>query len=437
MSADANNALLKELRSYEPEDNILKTALEETWVILNNSTMLENQDFEILLYNPQTSTQELKSSKYSTQNCKALLFENIIVLNQDFLIEIESAIRAFELSKELEFCQYINSDQDLFSLTDRISSDPYKYVYRIRKTINHLPIDEEYIIKIIALTFLFFIGHEIGHLVHKEDERSFTQFVSPDAELENKITNAIVKLHRHADEFYKYGFDLEKVRATDFAEGIEKNIVLSKKELGNLDTKHTIWFENEEKADDFGKEILLEYIAGIGDDIKANFTMYQIVRGIFAMGLYSWYKDLHTFIRLIGLKWESSRSLAFNLSTDRRNYIYAAALFGEVHSFTLLRAHKIIEASIMSRSNVYDKNVQEPHLKGINDPDETFILDEVVVRDYLIRSMMDTAVKIAYFGTATGWLFKKYTPEQWNKPFFIHFESVNVAMNRIKRMLNY
>jgi hypothetical protein len=214
---------------------------------------------------------------------------------------------------------------------------------------------------------------------------------------------------------------------------IEQSSAVLQKLLNRLQLNHTRWFEEEVNADDIGTKILLEYVSAAVDDEAANTRMYRIVRGVFAVALYSWYRDLRFFYRKIGTGWLSNaQSLTIAMMRNRESYIYAASLFGEVHRFTLLRAEQLLEAMINARSNAFDQNRGTARLFGSDDPVK---LREVLARYTLLCIMMDTAVKIAYLGASTAWFMETDRRRGTTQLFQMNFESVDVSMQRLMAKL--
>jgi len=437
MPTDKETALA-ELHAYRTEDEVLLEILRASWEIIEQSDIAAGLDFEMAIYNLAQASPTLQHSHYATSSCKALLAERLIVVNERFLIEIEAAVRAFETSGPLEACPYLRSDEDLFGLTDRIGADPYKYVARMRKLTSRTSEKERAMRQTVFLTYLFFIGREIGHLSIGNEARNFAQFVDADSPLEHRLANAVVKLRRHAEEFKEFGFDLPgSERTLKQGDEIEVSSAALRNRIARLHLNHTRWFQEEVDADEIGTRVVLEHLSALSGGAAANTCMYRMVRGVFAAALYSWYRDLRTFCRALGTGWLSNaKDLALAMTRDRKQYIHAASLFGNVHRFTLLRSERLIEAVIKARSNVFDRGQGPARLHGNNGDENATILREAVARYYLLCIMMDTAVKIAYIGASTAWILRMDQKRGTPQVLMVTFESVAAAMERLKKMID-
>jgi len=367
----------------------------------------------LFVINNENASKDFQTSRYATSNCKALLSEGFIVASERFLIEIECAIRSFEVAGTLSSSTYLRSDEDLFSLVNKIREDPYKYVGRIRRITQLNPQKENLIQNTVALTFLFFIAHEIGHIFTNTDARNFTEFVNRNSPLENRLANAVVKLKRHAEQFRDLEFGLPGFEHTLVkGDEVEKSSDMLRKEIEILDLNHSKWFKDEISADQFGTKIIIEYLSEQSSDESTDAIMYQMIRGMFGAALYSWYVDLQAFSIALGIRWPpSSVDLAISMMEDRDQYIKAASLFGNIHQFTLLRAQQLLFSVIKARNNKYEDR-------------------EAMVRYYLICTLMDTAVKIAYVGASTAYL-KQRDIKHGTQLLVMEFEPINLALKRV------
>jgi len=429
---------LVELRSYQPNDDVLQEVLRAVWEIVEQSEIASELDFELLVLNLTQASPALEKSHYATSNCMAVLSEHLVIVNERFLFETEAAVRAFETTGPLEACPYLRSDEELLALTDRVNADPRGFVTRMRRATSRFPEKEEAIRHSVALTYLFYIGHELGHFLSGKDARNFTQFVTADSPLEHRLANAVVKLRRHAEEFEEFGFNLPGFeRVLTPGDEIEQSSAALQQQLGRLYLNHSQFFQDEVEADDIGTQIMLEHLSAAVDDDAANTCMYRFVRGVFAAALYSWYRDLGTFCRALGIGWLSdAQDLTLAMTRDRERYILAASLFGNMHRFTLLRAERLIEAVLKARSNVFDGGQGPSSLQGSSGPDDLEKLREALARYYLLCIMMDTAVKIAYLGAATAWVQEVDRIRKTPQLFMMGFESVAKAMQCLQELIH-
>ena len=429
---------LAELRAYHSKDEVLRARVREVWEMVEQTETGAGLEYELLIGNLTQASPTLKKSRYATPNCKALFDERLVIADEGFLVKIEAAVRAFEIAGPLEACPYVRSDEDLFGLTDSIGADPYKSVARLRRMTRRDPEKEHAMQNTIALTYLFFIGHELGHLLRGNDVGSFTEFAGTGSPFEHRLANAVVKLRRHAEEFQEFSFNLPGFEGVlRPGDEIEQSSAALQNQIERLHSNHTKWFQDEVNADETGTRIVIEHLSALWDDDAANTCMYRVVRGVFAAALYAWYRDLRIFCRSLKTgRLTNAATLTLDMMRDRENYIEAAMLFGDMHRFTLLRAERFIEAVIKSRSNVFDGGQGVAYLRGSEGPESVYKLREVVVRYRLLCILMDTAVKIAYVGASSAWMHRMDQIRGTPQLFMMTFESVATAMERLRVMIS-
>ena len=440
MNAEPAADALAALRACSSQEPGLNKTLSAVWEMVEPSEIVADLECELIVANMAQAPPLVHNSRYATTNCKAIVPERLIVADERFLLEVEAAVRSFELAGPLATCPYVQSDEALFGLTDRISANPTKQVKRMRLASADSREKEQAVQDIVALTYLFFIGHEMGHLLNGNDTHSFAEFVQPDAPLEYRLTNAVVKLRRHAEEFASFGFDLPGFEAaiTPGSE-VEQTSAELRRQIADLNMNHTAWFNGETQADATGTRILTECLAAIDDPGTRRRCMYRMARGMFATAMYAWYKDLRGFCQALSIEGLSNaQQLVLAMAEDRKHYIHAASLFGDVHRFTLLRAERVLEALIRDRTTLFDKTAIASHWRDNQgrDAESDTMLYEVAARYYLLASMMDTAVKLAYFGAGTAWVIEADRRRGTQQMFLMSFESVAAAMRRVRRMLH-
>lgn len=463
--------LIEELEGLETRDDVLSDVSNRVHEILSSSEPVQKlRGLRVLVLDFDYASDIVRSSIYATDSCKAILDPPTIVVNAAFLLELEAAFRSFDLSESLLGSQYLRSDEDLFGLVKRIRHDPAAYLARLRRLgQKERRRDRAYILETLTMVTLFFISHEIGHLLDGADERSYATFLKRDAQLEHRVANAVIKLCRHADEFAKYDFDLPGFReAVDEVSEVRERERELAKQIEILKMNHTKWFRDEISADEKGTAILTRYLDDVArrNPFLADQYRYVTVKGLFVAAMYSWYRDLRTFGEKMGMSGvPDSRMLMARMLRDRKTYIQAASLFGEMHRFTLLRAALGTEAMIRSGSDFFDRDddnktiwwsrERADQLSQLSDkrkwwqkifvwrPEQSDKDQEVLrgwwqaeslQRYYLLAITMDTAVKIANMGCATGWLLevdrKRGTPQL----FVMTFESIAAAVGRLRRL---
>ena len=436
-----NDLLFNELQRCEAKDEVLSFVMEKTRAM---ATRLRFADSKvevppIILVDFSEASESLRKSIYFVDNCKVLIESpSLIVVNAAWLLELEAALRSFDLAGSLLNSQYLKSDGHMFTLVELIGADPVGHLSRLRKLAPMQDKDEGTdIVTQLTMLVLFFIGHELGHLLTQKGQRQFTSSLEPDAPLEQKVTNAVIKLCRHTDEFAKYGFGLPGFEeATQEESKIRQKEVGFRKEMTSWRTLYenvTEWFGDEIVADRTGIEIMLNYIKDVKKEggLAADLYQYLLVKALFVAAVYSWYKDLHTFSEKIGFRILDSRTLMIEMMKDRRQYIKVASLFGDVHRFTLLRSNLAIE-SILKSEDWYEKKYLEQG-QG-QDNLRTWWQSESLKRYMLLCIIMDTAVKMAYVGCSTGWILDADKARGTPQLLFMSFEPIDVAVRRLGQL---
>jgi hypothetical protein len=181
------------------------------------------------------------------------------------------------------------------------------------------------------------------------------------------------------------------------------------------------------------------------DAVASERGLYELARGLFVAAIYTWYEDLDVFARKLGIgAIADMRELDIPMMQGRERYIHAASLFGERHRFTLLRAALALEAVMRARIAWFDLAPEarsiwcehpaeaiagDPALRG------AYWLAESLQRYFLLCACMDTAVKLATVGCATGWMLEADRRRGTNQVFIMQFEGIAHAVARVRRML--
>ena len=463
MADFVRSAAIAELRSHECGDLIQRKALERACAIVAASgSAARLEELEVLVLDPARASPELRQSPYFTGSCAALLVESAVVVNVNFLAEIEAAIRAFATAGSLLAMPQLNSDPALFDLVRQIrpmpprlarqvvslDPDPWPHLKRLRRLTTGYGAPtregdtEEDLRYELALVVLFFLAHEVGHLLDGKDERSFGSFLNPKASLEHRVSNAVVKMTRHVDEFRNREHDLPGFDDFNNPDSeVRVSVTKMAAELGDVSARHEEWFADENSADEWANRLVDEYLASVAaeDSHEAARTIYLFSRGVFAAGLFSWYGDLLSFCNAIGTEGlPDARSLMFAMMQNRQNYIRAASLFGEIHRCTLLRAELAIANVIENRTDWLEHtNWTRTTLDSAGPAQDTSLarekwwLEECVLRWCLLGAVVDTAVKLAYLGASTSSLEQK---RGGSLPIIMMtFDSIDKAVTRLSR----
>jgi hypothetical protein len=385
----------------------------------------------------------LRKGRYFTDNCAALIDEQAILVNEAYLLEAEAAMRSFGLAGELLSVPYLRSDEDLFGLVNRVRRDPVRYVNRLR-LLDRLPgrrTAETDAVDSFAMLLIFLIGHELGHLDQGHDQRAFGAFVDPKAPPETRLSNAVVKLARHAREFGRLNLGLPGFeRAIDESSDIGSHEKRLREGLHELEINHQRWFVDESSADDHATTLVQQVLdrTAASDPSRADRLLACAVNALFAVAIYHWQRDLGIFLQKIGLeRLSNAQQFTLKMTQSRKHYIHAAELFGDVHRFTLLRAILAIDAWLHARGVLdgpIDKAVRRIEPVVDRPAMDVNVSSECWKRESLLRIHVDTAVKIANHGSATAWILETDKKRGSNQLFIMDFESIRQSVERLRRM---
>jgi len=440
--ADPKVKLLEKMRTKDP---IVSSAANQVRKILPSvaSNHVEKSvEFYILDYTENCETLPYKN--LCTNNCKALIrgFETpIIICNADLFYEIEAAIRSFLISQ-----QQIPNDEKLFKLVPEIQSDTKGYLTRIRKLYGNFRSTSSLDNQVVAqmkVVMLFLIGHEIGHIKDAGEGRSFINRLNPDAPLEKRVANAVVRMCRHVEEFNELGYDLPGWKdAADLKSRVRKaELQLREKEELMVYYENTSqWYQDEVSADKIAAAIILHYLNGL-KKIDALEAEHFFISNLFFMSVYYLYKDIYNFsIKACGKPMENSSELMICMMKSRDQYIKAASLFGDVHMFFLLRSILAIEKILEQRTDFFrtDKcentiwiSKEEFEKLDKNEQMTTFWYYSNLQKYVLLSIIMDTPIKFAYVGCSTGW-FKEIDKQRGTPQLlFLTFETIDQAIQRL------
>lgn len=433
------------LAPLESTDPFLEQALEAMVPLIEGTDAAESLGrIQLYVVDYSRATPATRKGRHFTDNCAALFDEQAIIVNETYLLETEAATRSFALAGELLAVPYLRSDEDLFGLTERIRPDPHRYVNRLRP-LDGLPgreAAEAEAVDSFAMLLLFLIGHELGHLDQGHDQRAFGAFVDPAAELETRLGNAVVKLARHARELARLGFDLPGfAQVIDESSDVGSNEKRWREALHEIQLNHQRWFEDESGADDYATALVQQVLDRIAasDPARADRLLVCVVNALFAAAIYHWQRDLGVFLHKLGLeRLPNAQQLAVTMMRSRECYIHAAELFGEVHRFTLLRAILAINGWLHARgvlSQPIDKPVRRVEPVIDRPALEADVSGECWQREYLLRIHVDTAVKIANLGSATGWILEADKVRGTPQLFLMQFESIRESVSRLRRLM--
>ena len=440
--------ILAQLEMYVSRDAVILEAVESARQLLKESKVAgKYARIKLMVCDFSGIDKKSYKSLVFTESCKVILTIPVIIFNEQFLKEVEAAIRSFAMSQSLLHTQYFQSDSSMFGLVQRISNNPDRYLKRLRGMMEEEAEDESAIAEELAMTIFYFISHEIGHLLSGEDQRNYGAFLEQDAPLEHRIANAVVKMGMHMDDKSGYGFTLgDGPRAEKQYTDIKQVADALHATVVHATLNHPKWFREEKEADERANKVVIEYLNKLGliNELAADRMLHRFVRGLFVAGIYSWFKDLGAFLdKLDSGRTNDSQSLIMEMMKNRERYIQAASLFGDVHRFTLLRANLTIEAVMRARCSWFEEDTETRSIWYSRNPVappydfaelQKWWLAENLQRYYMLCILMDMAVKMSFIGYSTGWIKeidkKRGTPQL----FMMSFYSIPHEVELLKKM---
>ena len=452
MPGEDRTLLRDELLAHEPADELLRDVLAGAFQDLLDTGLLASLDrLDLAVIDPEHISHELRQSDYFTHALQALRSEKLVVLNQRFAVEAEAVIRSFSAAEARDGCPYSRSDTRLFALVAQIAGDPGGRLRRLRRRMQRAGADPERELSVrrqLRLVMLFFLGHEVGHLLSGHPRGQYAAFVDPEAPLERRLEYAAAKLCRHVDEFAPTQFGLPGFeQVSDLGSEVRREAERLRShdpERARSFARDEAFFANEKLADEWADRILIEHLGAQArrDEHAAARSLFELARGVYAVALHSWYRDLQTFaVRLSGAPMQSLRELATLMARDREVYVGAASLFGESHRFTLLRAALSLEQVLRARSDWFDRPEDTRRIHTAHDDraasgdagmQREWWLAQCLQRYFLLCILMDTAVKMANVGCATGWMLEADRRRGSPQVLLMNYEPIEAARQRLR-----
>lgn len=432
------------LKDYCTQDSIIKKVDEKIKNILPALNIpIEIGEISIFFVDYTIVPTDIKQAYY-TALMSTWPTQKVIVINVNAILELEVAIRSFANYGTFYSCKYLESDESLFSLIRLINKEPGDALKKCRKSVllDPFKVEKEEIPDELTMAILFFICHEIGHLIKERgtEKKDFGAFFSEKEDEELAYHKAIVKLCRHVEEFEFFGFGLPGfVKAAIEKSEVRKYELELRKEIERIYDNSEYFFSKENEADEIGTNIMITYLNIIeqADNMKAEGLQFALVKGLFVSGLYFWMKDLLDLCcgpKGINIGWPiNSRKLTLELLINKENYVKTAKLFGNQHRFTLLRAvlgmEEVLKRKPVSFTNRwvsrYPKNQSEL---------TAWRTYESYQRYKLLLTIMDTAVKFAYIGCSSPYLRQVDQNRGTEQLFLMKFDSLQKSMNRIQTL---
>lgn len=386
----------------------------------------------------------LRFYPYRTGSCQATHSPGgvpLILCNEAYLLEAEIPIRAFEDAGQLllredalvDFVRRARTDASLMRSRMRLDK---RLAARSDQSPAHIALH-------LAMATLFFASHEIGHLQAGDDFSSYTAPAAPSADA--NVREAVLRTCRHVDEFNRYGFGLRGlqplVEVGEDARNIEAGY---RKDFADAYQATVKRFGQEEAADKVAARAILSHLRAVGnvDPEQAIEQQHLLMETLFVLGIFRWYSDLSAFAGDTCGRFGNSSELAGCMMQDRQRYVAAGKTFGEVHRFILLRTVLAMNAVVRERTAYHTgepaersiwpdrKTLEAGGLTGLHERWRSGDLQ----RFWLLRILMDTAVKFSYTACFTGWFLELDKRRGRPQPFVMNFEPLEMALERLKRI---
>ena len=426
------------LASYETRDKTLLAAFETVAEMLSRSAHVEQLD--VLIIDFEAAPPELVAKHQAfTPNCMAIHSEQLVLVNQAFVHETEIAVRAFALAGSVLATPYLQREDQIFGLIERVAADRDTCLAQMR-ALADAPTIEAQRRRELSMALFFYISHEIGHLLEHQDRHAFGRFIDPNAELETRLAAATAKFSRHVDELRNFGFDL-----SDFAPMMTVGSEVRQRAdevLAQLPShqhvNQDVFFAAEVSADKWAESMLVECLPGSPPSEADPRAAYVVAtRALFAAAMFSWFQDLLTFLHKSDDFSGSAPdigTLIVSLMRDRQQYVRASSLFGEAHRFTLLRANLAIETILRANTTYFDQPEDQRTIwYGGPDPRKRDEAD-ALQRYWMLCILMDTAVKIATIGASTAWMLVKDKERGTPQLFMMQFFPLAVELQRLRQL---
>ncbi len=406
---------------------------------------------DLIIYEFPITDNSLLKKEYYTDSCRERtrgVEHPVIYCNARFFYEIEAVLRSFLINQTSD---RFMKDKELYDLARRIQIDPAEYLNRIRtsyqpayKSLSDL---DSQIREHMKLMILFFVGHELGHIKDELNGKSFASVLSVDAPLEKRVSEAVVKLCRHAEEFERIGFRLDGFNdVIDIKSEIRKPELKFRDELQTNYETCSLMYDDENTADQAAIQVILDYLSSIDrvNKIQGLEAENYFIGSLYFTGIYYLYRDLYNFdSKACGTHITNTRSLMVCMMQNREAYVKAASLFGASHSFSLLRSYLAIEKLLKERSDYFKTDVKNRTIWITRQELEKLPQEQAaqkywqasnLQKYYTLQILMDTPIKLSHVGCSTGYFLeidkKRGTPQL----FIMDFEPMEQAFQRLLRV---
>lgn len=437
-------SLHDELVDYAPADPVVAGVLEEVWRIVGESEIVAALDeLHLAIIEPRQASERLRASRYYTASFQARRDEALIIANERFLLELEGVVRSFQLADSLEGNPYLKGDGQLFGLVERIERDPHRHLRRLRRRADKQPEIAQQAHDELVLLTLFFVGHELGHLLAGHEAGQFGAFIDPAQPLEHRLEEAVVKLCRHVDEFAPTQFGLGGFEPVADENSEVRRVAREFEQRDpNRHQRQRAFFAAESQADAYANRIVIEHLRRVArqDPAAAERRLFLLTRAVFAAALYTWYRDLEAFGAALGVPVNKAADLTTTLLRGTHMYVLASSLLGENHRFTLLRAALALEVILRAQTGWFERDRETRSIRCLHGDEQIaaspqarreWWLSQSLKRYFLLCISMDTAVKIATYGAMAGWVTLKEKERGTPQMFLMNFEPINAAMQRL------
>jgi len=336
----------------------------------------------------------------------------VIVCSGAFMREMEASIRRFEEANDL-----IASETKILDFARSLEANPAGVLTQLRRQTNDDSSAENHITAHLKVALMFFAGHELGHLMQTADGRSYNRGPIGRDQPDRRIRASVVNLCKQADAMAAEGFRLHGFDSGDgpfWSKRVKQIESAYREELGELQAERSALWDLEVDADRVGNDMSLKFLDMAEQNSNASLLEEQhlLIETLFVTGIMSWYRDLAAFMDSSCGAMSNSVMLNLCFASRREGYAAAGRLFGEVHRHILLRSLQSIRAVIEKRRHLFEKSfiLGQPitSVEDVRRADPVAAQREIwrlgdLQRYQMVSALMDTPLKLANAGCASGW----------------------------------
>lgn len=420
------------LDAHASADRVIKMTVEGVQQRLPEmlaSLRLSTSNVRLIVYDARNAPPAVAAQLGST--CAVLDGAAPVLACSDELMAFsEAAFRVYMLTDGNAFASH-----KLIAIAQGASHDPYRALGKMRDRMSSDPMANGYVLGMMMSGLTYYAAHELAHLARCDFGAALDQQAVPvDAR------SAALKMCRHLDEFGSIGlsdkatFVEADLGAREFNRLVDREVVLAEEIL-----RHR--FENERRADDNAVGAMLDIMSRLGRESVENGRYEELMtaRAVFAVGMLSWAQLIGDFGARYCPAWAKSNFVdAPSLETclgKTEARIAGAGLFGSVHPFLFLRAHRILTATVgerlFPRRQLASWRMSEAALAAAPESDRRLVRwrQEAMLLYHYASILMDNPFKVAALG-CTARFDERLAGVTFIKNFYSIEESHRILLDR-------